>query len=837
MSKQDNSPSPSSKLIAELPPLGMQASDLTNDFLRHLSSTLGGLYNSKSQHDLYKALASILRERLIERWNQSQLAYEQQGCKRVHYLSLEFLMGRALSNAMLNLGITDEVERALYELGLRIEELCEVEPDAGLGNGGLGRLAACFLDSCATLQLPVTGYGLRYQYGMFRQYIADGSQVEAPDHWLRDGNMWELERMEFTQRVQFGGRSESYQDANGLQRMRWVETQDVLAVPYDTPIPGFQNETVNTLRLWKAAATEEFDLGEFNAGSYPEAVAQKNAAEHITMVLYPNDASENGKELRLRQQYFLASASIKDVLRDWEERHGSDFSGFAEHNCFQLNDTHPSVSVAELMRQLMDDKLLAWDEAWAITTATMAYTNHTLLPEALETWPVRLFEVLLPRLLEIVYEINGRFLSEVAQHWPSDTMRLQRMSIIEEGHERQIRMAYLALVGSFSVNGVAALHTQLLQEGLFSDFYELWPEKFNNKTNGVTPRRWLANCNPQLRACIDKTIGTSWVANLPQLAELRPCADDAEFRAGWAAVKRNNKVRLAQLVQQDCGVTFDPDALFDVQVKRIHEYKRQLLNILHAIHLYNRIKAGDTENWTKRCVLIGGKAAPGYAMAKRIIKLINNVAYVVNNDPDVGDLLKVAFLPNYRVSAMEIICPGTDLSEQISTAGKEASGTGNMKFMMNGAITIGTLDGANIEIREEVGDENFFLFGLTADEVKVRACNYDPNGIIAADPDFARVMEMLECGHFSQFEAGIFDWIVSTIRNPGDMWMTAADFRSYVDAQERVAEAYRDQERWTRMSILNTASSGRFSTDRTIGEYNRDIWKSNPIAPAPRQQA
>tara|TARA_R110002073_G_scaffold123819_14_gene268088 strand:- start:59936 stop:62443 length:2508 start_codon:yes stop_codon:yes gene_type:complete len=835
MSNKDNSPSHSSALMTEVSPLGMEARELAKDFRRQLSSTLGGLQNVKSHNELYKALAAILRDRLIERWNQSLVAYEHVECKHVHYLSLEFLMGRALSNAMLNLGVADEVGRALYELGLSIEELREIEPDAGLGNGGLGRLAACFLDSCATLQLPVTGYGLRYEYGMFRQYIADGAQVEAPDHWLRDGNMWELERTEYTQRVHFGGRTESYRDTDDKLRMRWVDTQDVLAVPYDTPIPGFQNQTVNTLRLWKAAATEEFDLGEFNAGSYPEAVAQKNAAEHITMVLYPNDSSENGKELRLRQQYFLASASIKDVMRDWQERNGNDVSKFAERNCFQLNDTHPSISVAELMRQLMDEQHLGWDEAWAITSATMAYTNHTLLPEALERWPVRLFASLLPRLLEIIYEINARFLSQVAQHWPSDTGRLERMSIIEEGNEPQIRMAYLAIVGSFSVNGVAALHTELLKKGLFSDFYALWPEKFNNKTNGVTPRRWLASCNPELRACIDTTIGTDWVADLPKLAALAPHADNADFRKGWAAIKRNNKVRLAALVEQDCGVSFSPDALFDVQVKRIHEYKRQLLNILHTIHLYSRIKAGETENWTKRCVLIGGKAAPGYAMAKRIIKLINNVANVVNNDPEVGDLLKVAFIPNYRVSAMEIICPGTDVSEQISTAGKEASGTGNMKFMMNGAITIGTLDGANIEIREEVGDENFFLFGLTADEVKERASDYDPNAIIAADADFTRVMELLECGHFNQFESGIFDWIASSIRDPSDMWMTAADFRSYVDAQERVAEAYRDRERWTRMSILNTASSGRFSTDRTIGEYNRDIWKAQPVAPASRK--
>ncbi len=598
--------------------------------------------------------------------------------------------------------------------------------------------------------------------------------------------------------------------------------------PMISQYPGYRNGTVNTLRLWKAAATDEFDLDEFNAGGYTESVEAKNHAEHITMVLYPNDASENGKELRLRQQYFLASASLKDVMREWKEHHQS-FDNFVDKHIFQLNDTHPSISVAELMRQLMDEHGLSWDQAWNITSSTMAYTNHTLLPEALERWPLRLFKSLLPRPLEIIYEINARFLSQVAQHWPGDTDRLRRMSIIEEGHEPMVRMAYLALVGCFSVNGVAELHTQLLKDGLFRDFFELWPHKFNNKTNGVTPRRWLAGCNPNLRSLINETIGDNWICHLPELAKLEKMTEDGAFRRKWRAIKQENKVRLARMIKEDCNVEFTTEAMFDVQVKRIHEYKRQLLNLLHVIHLYNIIKRSEPDNWTKRCVLIGGKAAPGYHMAKLIIKLINNVANVINKDPDVGDLLKVAFLPNYRVSAMEIIAPGTDLSEQISTAGKEASGTGNMKFMMNGAVTIGTLDGANIEILEEVGNDNFFLFGLTTLDVDELRPHYNPNHIIDSDPAFSKVMQLLESGYFNQFEPGLFDPIIESIRSPYDPWMTAADFHSYVNAQRDAAQAYLDQDRWLRMSIINTARSGRFSTDRTMQEYNRDIWKLEPI--------
>ncbi len=823
--------------LTEVPPLGLDGTTLARAFRHYYTNHLGRDKNCHLVHYAYEALALLVRDRLMERWKKTRYAYEESDCKRAYYLSLEFLMGRALGNSILNLGIENEIAQALNKVCLDYEELAEAEQDAGLGNGGLGRLAACFLDSCATLQLPVQGYGIRYEYGMFRQHIKDGFQVEEPDHWLGAENRWEIERPEYTQRVKFGGWTEFYNDYKGALRCRWVATRDVLALPYDVPIPGHQNGTVNTLRLWKAAATAEFDLGEFNAGDYPGSVAAKNEAEKITMVLYPNDASENGKDLRLRQQYFLASASLQDILDKWVATKGLDLNGFADKNCFQLNDTHPSCAVAELMRLLMDDHQLGWDAAWEITRQTMAYTNHTLLPEALEKWPVRMFEQLLPRLLEIIYEINARFLREVAARWPGDIDRQRRMSIIEEGPEPQVRMAFLAIVGSFSVNGVAELHSKLLQEGLFRDFYELWPEKFNNKTNGVTQRRWLAWCNQGLSGLINDSIGEGWVTELTQLAKLKQLADDENFQQRWQQVKYENKQRLAELVKADCNVDFNPQAMFDVQVKRIHEYKRQLLNILHVIHLYDRVKRGDVENWTPRCVLFGGKAAPGYAMAKLIIKLVNNVALLVNNDPCVGDKLKVAFLPNYRVSAMEVICPGTDLSEQISTAGKEASGTGNMKFMMNGALTIGTLDGANIEIREEVGEENFFLFGLTAAEVEQLRRNYDPQSIIAADENLARVIQLLQSGHFSQFERGIFAPIIEAIYNPHDPWLVAADFSSYVAMQEQAAQAFRDRSSWTRMSILNTAASGKFSTDRTMGEYNEEIWRLKPVAAQPVDKA
>tara|TARA_R110002096_G_scaffold6206_12_gene28631 strand:- start:338 stop:2776 length:2439 start_codon:yes stop_codon:yes gene_type:complete len=809
----------------------MTSDAILDDFARYFGHALGQRPQHESSEFAYKSLVRTTRDRLLERWKQTNEAIASSGSRRVSYLSLEFLIGRLLRNALLNLDIDDETADAMSRAGLDLEEIYELEHDAGLGNGGLGRLAACFLDSCATLRLPVMGYGLRYTYGMFRQRIEDGYQFECPDPWLRDGFLWEIERYEFAQTIRFGGQSEAYEDEQGRLRYRLKSTHDILAIPFDVPIPGYHNGVVNTLRLWSAAATDEFDLEEFNAGDYAEAVAAKNAAENITMVLYPNDVTEIGRELRLRQQYLLASASLQDTVRDWRERHGDDFSDFAAQNCFQLNDTHPAVAVPELMRILMDDHGLAWDDAWEITRRTMAYTNHTLLPEALEVWSESLFARLLPRVLEIIYGINERFLAELSERWPGDADRVRRMSLISEGDHRQVRMAYLAVVGSYSVNGVAQLHSELLQHGLLNDFYQLWPERFNNKTNGVTQRRWLAACNPDLADLITARIGAGWVTNLDELEGLRDSANDVDFQRDWQAVKHANKQRLVKMLETRCGVTLDPAMLFDIQVKRIHEYKRQLLNVLHAVHLYDRIVRGEDEGQAPRAIIIGGKAAPGYEMAKGIIKCINSVAAVINSHPATEGKLRLLFVPDYNVSAMEIICPAAELSEQISTAGKEASGTGNMKFMMNGALTIGTLDGANVEIREAVGADNFFLFGNTVEELSTLRPSYDPNAIIAADKDFMRVMQLFESGHFDGREPDVHDRVLLAVRNPHDQWMTASDFRSFVDAQQRVSNAYQDRENWTRMSILNTAASGRFSTDRTMQDYNRDIWHTDPLDP------
>lgn len=796
---------------------------------RHLHFTLGHNTTSAKLHYLYRALAIAIRDRLIASWNATEHRIANKAPRRVHYLSLEFLIGRSLCNAVYSLGLDETVAGALHDFGTNLEEAAELERDAGLGNGGLGRLAACFLDSCANLQLPVRGYGIRYEYGMFHQRLENGRQVEEPDHWLLHGNPWEIERAESTRRIKFYGRSELYYDAKGVHHCRWVDSADVLAVPYDMPIPGFRNKTVNTLRLWKAAATHAFDLGEFNSGGYSEAVAAKNRAEQISMVLYPNDASENGKELRLKQQYFLVSASLQDVLADWVEVHGKDLSDFGNSNCFQLNDTHPACAVPELMRLLMDEYNQSWDEAWRITTSCMAYTNHTLLPEALERWSVSLFGRLLPRLSEIIFEINRRFLNQVEAMWPGNTQMRDAMSIVEGGDNPHFRMAYLAIVGSFSVNGVAQLHTELLKSGLFEKFHRLWPNKFNNKTNGVTQRRWLAHSNPGLRDLINSVIGSGWERDFSQIERLLPQAEVPAFREEWRLVKAANKTRLSRYVEEHTGVVFPENALFDVQVKRIHEYKRQLLNVLHVIHLYDRICRGDTQGIVPRCVLIGGKAAPGYFVAKVIIKLINNVAATINADPRTDGLLRLVFLPNYQVSAMEVICPGTELSEQISTAGKEASGTGNMKFMMNGALTIGTLDGANIEIREKAGPENFFLFGLNAAEVVQARMSYDPNRIISEDQDIRQIMELLESGRFNSSEPGIFDVLMGGLRSSHDPWLTIADLRSYIDAQRRVSTAYQDPQQWNRMSIINAANSAWFSSDRTIRQYADEIWKVGPI--------
>ncbi len=817
--------------LLHTPPLEMNADAFLSDVTHYFCRTLGRHTLRSESPFVYQAVAQAVRDRLMERWNNTMLAKKKADSRRVGYLSLEFLMGRLLRNALLNLDLTEAAKEALSRLGMELEDVYEREHDAGLGNGGLGRLAACFLDSCATLSLPVTGYGIRYQYGMFHQQLENGYQVEEPDLWLREGFPWEIERLDFAQVVKFGGRTETYRDNDGEIRQRWVQTHDVLAIPHDIPVPGCGNDVVNTLRLWAASGTDEFDLEEFNSGGYAEAVATKNAAENITMVLYPNATTEMGRELRLRQQYFLVSASLQDTLRDWRERHGNDLSRFAEKNCFQLNDTHPAVAVAELMRLLLDDYHMSWDDAWSVTAETMAYTNHTLLPEALELWSVALFGRLLPRLLDIIYEINARLISEIGRRWPGDHERIARMSLIQEGHEPMVRMAYLAIVGSYSINGVAALHSELLQQGLFKDFFEMWPERFNNKTNGVTQRRWLAACNPGLADLISSRIGSDWITDLDQLTQLRPYATDSEFQAQWREVKELNKARLVSLIEERCDVAIDTGMLFDVQVKRIHEYKRQLLNVLHAIHLYDRIVRGDGDDLVPRAIIIGGKAAPGYEMAKQIIKCINNVANVINKNPLTRGRLRLVFVPDYNVSAMEVICPAAELSEQVSTAGKEASGTGNMKFMMNGALTIGTLDGANVEIREAVGEEHFFLFGLDVDQVAELRPTYNPDAIISADEDFSRVMQLLESAHFNQFEPNVLDNVIASIRDPRDAWMTAADFRSFVDAQSRVNEAYKNSEEWTRKSILNTAASGRFSTDRTMRDYNRDIWHVDPITP------
>jgi starch phosphorylase len=810
---------------------GLNADDLLTDVTHYFGRTLGRRTIHNGEPFLYQALVYATRDRLMERWNRTNMATQRSHSRRTCYLSLEFLMGRLLRNALLSLGIKDESGKALERIGVRLEDLYEREHDAGLGNGGLGRLAACFLDSCATLQLPVIGYGIRYHYGMFHQRIENGHQVEEPDQWLRDGFPWEIKRIELAQTVKFGGQSAARTDTDGNTFFEWTGTHDVLAIPFDVPIPGYHNDMVNTLRLWSAAATDEFDLEDFNAGDYTDAVAAKNEAENITMVLYPNAATEGGQELRLRQQYFLASASLQDVLGVWHASHGNDFSHFAAKHCFQLNDTHPAVSVPELMRLLLDQYGLGWDEAWEITSGTMAYTNHTLLPEALEMWPVAMFRSLLPRILEIIYEINARFLSEVSHRWPGDNDRLHFMSLIQEGQEPKIRMAYLAIVGSFSVNGVAELHSRLLRQGLFKDFAELWPHKFNNKTNGVTQRRWLAACNPKLSRLISEKLGVEWVTDLEQLSGLREIAEDEAFQQSWRDIKLSNKARLSTVITARTGINIDTGMLFDVQVKRIHEYKRQLLNVLHAIHLYDRIQRGDGDGLVPRAIIIGGKAAPGYEMAKDVIKCINNVADVINTNPAMKGCLKLVFFPDYNVSGMELICPAADLSEQISTAGKEASGTGNMKFMMNGAITIGTLDGANVEILEAVGKDNFFQFGLTVDEIPDIRQGYDPKSIIDGDKDFARVMHLLDSGHFNRFEPGVLDTVIQSIRNPDDPWMTAADFRSFIDAHAAAGQAYKDVEHWTRMSILNTAASGRFSTDRTMQEYNEEIWRLDPVQP------
>jgi starch phosphorylase len=730
---------------------------------------------------------------------------------------------------MLNLGVEPECREALEAHGIDLDAIREIEPDAALGNGGLGRLAACFLDSMATLQIPGYGYGIRYEYGMFSQQVENGQQIEHPDNWLRYGNPWEFPRSEVLYHVKFHGRVIEYTDEHGQQRFSWIDTDDVMAMAYDTPIPGYGNRTANNMRLWSAKASRDFDLGYFNEGNYIKAVEDKSESETLSKVLYPDDTTEMGRELRLKQQYFFVCASLQDILYRYGKYHKT-FEALPDKVAIQLNDTHPSIAVAELMRILVDQHHLDWDKAWDITRRVFSYTNHTLMPEALETWPVTLFESVLPRHLQIIYEINHRFLREVMHRYPGDNDLLRRVSIIGEGTERRVRMAHLAMVGSHHVNGVAAIHTDLMKRTIFADFHMIFPDRIVNMTNGITPRRWLNQANRGLSALIGSKIGTGWLKNLDELKQLEKFADDKKFRAAFVEVKRANKQRLAGLVEDRLGLSISTDALFDVQIKRIHEYKRQLLNVLHVITRYNRIRRGAEV--VPRVVLFGGKAAPGYVMAKRIIRLINDVADIVNNDPRVGDKLKVVFVPNYDVSTAEVMIPAADLSEQISTAGTEASGTGNMKLALNGALTIGTLDGANVEIKDEVGDENIFIFGMTTEEVAaLHATGYRPRDWYEANAELREVIDMISTGYFSPDEADRYHPIVNALLDH-DNYLLLADYASYIATQDVVDVAYRDAESWTRKAILNVANMGKFSSDRTIAQYAKEIWDAVPVDPA-----
>ena len=809
---------------------GLDVESIKQSFLNHVSYTQAKVPDFATKRDLFVALAMTVRDRLMERWIATRKAYyNHPDTKRIYYLSLEFLMGRTLGNSLINLELYEECYNVLFDLGYELEDIRDLEEEAGLGNGGLGRLAACFLDSMATLELPGYGYGLRYDFGMFQQCINDGCQVEIPDDWLRLGSPWEIARPEHTFRVQFYGRVESYSDGYGRRRRRWVDTNDVLALPYDVPVPGYHGNTVNTLRLFSTKSTREFDLTCFNHGDYLRACEDKSRAENITKVLYPKDDFDKGRELRLKQEYLLVSASLQDILARFAAQH-DDWHLLPDLAAIQLNDTHPALAIPELMHLLMDREGLGWDEAWDITVRTFAYTNHTVLPEALEKWSIARLGNLLPRHLEIIYEINSRFLEQVSQRYPGDVEHLSRMSLIEEGHEQKVRMAHLAIVGSHSVNGVSALHTRIVTERIMSDFHEFYPGKFNNKTNGVTPRRWLKKANAPLAYLINDVIGDGWVTDLDHLCQLIPLADDPEFQSRWQEVKRLNKDRLASYLRRSQGLIFDPNSLFDCQVKRIHEYKRQLLNILHVITLYNRIKAGRDADIVPRLVLIAGKAAPGYYLAKLTIKLATAVGQVLENDPVVDGRLQVVFPANYGVSLAEYIIPAAELSEQISLAGMEASGTGNMKFALNGALTIGTLDGANVEIKEEVGDENIFIFGMTAEEVEVRrASGYNPWDCYHGDPELRTAIDQIACGLFSPNEPNLFQPLLNSLFQQGDPYMVLADYASYIQCQEEVSRVYRDIQQWTRMSILNVANSGKFSSDRTIREYAEQIWNVKPV--------
>lgn len=809
--------------------VGLSEETLKSAFLENLFYTVGRARQVATRNDLFFALARTVRDRLLHRWVNANRQYVgERDVKVVSYLSAEFLTGPHLANNLINLGIYDAARQALEELGIRLEELIEHEQEPGLGNGGLGRLAACFLDSLSTLEVPAMGYGIRYEYGMFDQVIRDGWQVEIADNWLSLGNPWEIVHPEIRYDVKFGGRTESSYDGDGRYRVRWIPQRVVRAIAHDTPILGYRVNTCNTLRLWKARAYDTFDFQEFNIGDYSGAVEDMVASETISKVLYPNDDPPQGKMLRLQQQYLLVTCSLQDMIRLHLVLHES-LQNFCDSFAIQLNDTHPALSVAELMRLLVDEHQMDWETAWHITRNALAYTNHTLLPEALEKWSLTLFRSLLPRHLEIIYEINRRFLDEVSRRYPADPGKLSRLSIIDEAGEHYVRMANLACVGSHSINGVAHLHTKLLEQSVLKDFHDLFPERFNNKTNGVTPRRFMVLCNPRLTKLLCDAIGEGWIKNLDELHGVEKYSDDPGFREDWRRVKSQNKVSLANYIKKCTNVTVDPESLFDIQAKRIHEYKRQHLNVLHIITLYHAIKNDRGIDLPRRTFIFGGKSAPGYYLAKLIIKLINSVADLVNGDPDVNDRLKVVLVPDFNVKVGQRVYPAADLSEQISTAGKEASGTGNMKFALNGALTIGTLDGANVEIRQEVGPQNFFLFGLTADDVsELNASGYRPRDYYGSNHRLREAIDLLVSGALTRGDRDLFRPLFDALLNH-DEYMLLADYASYIECQQRVSHVYASRDEWTRMSILNVARMGKFSSDRSIREYCADIWKVKPI--------
>ncbi len=779
-------------------------------------------------HDYYMALAYTVRDRLLQRWLSTAKTYLKQNVRVVGYLSAEFLPGPHLGNNLINLGIYSPVKQAVEELGLNLQELMEIEEEPGLGNGGLGRLASCYLDSLSSLEIPAIGYSIRYEFGIFDQEIQDGWQKEITDKWLKLGNPWEIARPEFSVKVKFAGHTESYTDQQGRDRVNWVPGYVVEGIPYDTPIPGYKVNTANTMRLWRSEAVESFDFERFNLGDYYGAVNDKVKSENLSKVLYPNDEPIQGKELRLEQQYFFVSCSLQDMIRI-HTMDGDSVETFHEKFAVQLNDTHPAIGVAELMRLLVDEHHIDWDQAWQITQNTFNYTNHTLLPEALEKWDVNLFGRLLPRLLEIIYEINQHFLDQVRIKYSSDGWKMACLSLIGEGEQKTVRMAYLATVGSGKVNGVAELHSELLKQTVMRDFYDYSPEKFTNVTNGVTPRRWMVLSNPRLTQLITEKIGENWVKNLKELKKLEGLLEDGKFRQQWYEIKQAVKGDLTTYIQEKVGITVNPASLFDIQVKRIHEYKRQHLNVLHIVTLYHRLKENPNLDITPRTFIFGGKAAPGYFMAKLMIKLLNSVGEVINHDPAVRDRLKVVFLPDYNVRFGHRVYPAADLSEQISTAGKEASGTGCMKFSLNGALTIGTLDGANVEIRQEVGEENFFLFGLTAGEVEnVKSHGYNPRSYYDSHSELREVLDLIASGIFSHGDANLFRPLVDNLLYD-DPYLLLADYQSYLDAQEKVSQTYQNRDAWTRMSILNVARMGKFSSDRSIGEYCQNIWHVEPV--------